>query len=78
VTLFRQPGAPTPPTFSEQLRRANAALPDRVRVAFKPFQAKGLRNPRPYRVLEHRRDVGGAASLEGALFIAARRAKGIH
>jgi len=73
LNLFRTPGAPQPPTFSEALRRANAALPDHVRVAFKPFRTGRVRNPKPYRVIFRGQDVGGSASLEGALFTALQR-----
>lgn len=74
--LFRHPDAPRPPTFTEALQRANAALPDQVRVAFKPFRAKGVRNSHPYRVLHQGHDVCGSASLEGALFAALQRRAG--
>lgn len=76
MSLFRDPEAPRPPTFSQALQRANAALPEHVRVAFKPYCGKGLRNPRPYRVMHNGQDVGGSASLEGALFAALQRRAG--
>lgn len=79
MNLFQRPDAPRPPTFAETLARANAALPGHVRVAFKPFRAGPgqVRNARPYRVIFSGQDVGGASSLEGALFqaLAQRKAR---
>lgn len=68
MSLFRDPGAPRPPTFAEAMARANAGLPKGARVVFRP----GRDRFRPYRVLLGGADVGGAASLEAAIFRAMR------
>lgn len=72
MSLFRSPDTPRPPTFSENLRRANDALPERVRVVFRP--TKAFRS-RPYRVELDGKDKAGFPSIEGALFAALRHAK---
>jgi hypothetical protein len=67
---------PSPPTFTEAMRRVNDALPAGVEIAFRPRVAGGGRAPAPYRILVDGRQVAASASLEGAIFIAARHTRG--
>jgi len=70
VTLFRQPNTPTPASFSEGIRRANAALPEGMNIAYRPSKRGRVRQERPYRVLWQGKDIGGAATQQAAIFLA--------
>lgn len=66
---------PCPPTHAEGLRRANAALPAALEVAFRPRLAGGRLSPQPFKVLFEGRRIFAASSLTGAILRASAVAK---